>query len=224
MKKRFSLIFDTEDQNSLILYCTLKKIKRGQRMEVLADNILSQLEEHKLMNMYGDDPAAMARALTMFSENFRDNGRVRISLPNIPDWNTGDGCRVTTSDSISNSRRTSTKRNIFTDAAVDKNISENAATCSADDKGLPSIATLNKEEYEALAVEIAKEYIFSKIDHVEQRQLMMQWVYMDPDELYEELVVDQLWFESQPENLPEGYSSMLEYVEHEIAIKGFTLV
>lgn len=69
--ERITLNFDTGDSNSMILCNILKEIKRGHRMAVIADNILSELEGHNLFEKYSDNPAAMARALVMFSENYR---------------------------------------------------------------------------------------------------------------------------------------------------------
>ena len=69
--ERITLNFDTGDRNSMILCSILKEIKRGHRMAVMADNILAELEEHNLLEKYADNPAAMARVLVMFSENYR---------------------------------------------------------------------------------------------------------------------------------------------------------
>ena len=69
--ERITLNFDTGDRNSMVLCSILKEIKRGHRMAVIADNILAELEEHNLLEKYADNPAAMARALVMFSENYR---------------------------------------------------------------------------------------------------------------------------------------------------------
>lgn len=69
--ERITLNFDTDDGNSMMLCSILKEIKRGHRMEVIADNILSVLDEHSLLEKFADNPAAMAKVLVMFSENYR---------------------------------------------------------------------------------------------------------------------------------------------------------
>ena len=69
--KRITLNFDMNDQNSMILYGILNQLKRGHRMEVLSDNILSILSEHHLLDKYGYAPEPLARALIMFSDNYR---------------------------------------------------------------------------------------------------------------------------------------------------------
>ena len=69
--ERITLNFDTGDRNSMILCSILKEIKRGHRMAVIADNILAELEEHNLLEKYANNPESLARALVMFSENYR---------------------------------------------------------------------------------------------------------------------------------------------------------
>ena len=70
-------------------------------------------------------------------------------------------------------------------------------------------------------MDIAREYIFSQLTEIEQRKLLMQWTYLANEELYQELVIDQLWFEYHPEKLPKGFGSMLEYTEHELSQMGY---
>ena len=69
--ERITLNFDADDENSMILCNILKEIKRGHRMEVIADNVLSILDEHNFLGKYADNPTMMAKFLMMFSENYR---------------------------------------------------------------------------------------------------------------------------------------------------------
>lgn len=69
--ERITLNFDTDDKNSMILLGIMKEIKRGRRVEVLADSILILLEEHKLLDRFSDNYCAMAKLIEMFSDSFR---------------------------------------------------------------------------------------------------------------------------------------------------------
>ena len=71
--ERITLNFDTDDQNSMMLLGILKQIKRGHRMAVIADNMLIQLEEHNMLVKYRDNPAAMSKALELFSDIYRSS-------------------------------------------------------------------------------------------------------------------------------------------------------
>ncbi len=240
MKKRLSVFFDTEDPSSMLLYCIIKQVKSSKRMEVLADNILSMLEDYKLLSRYGDDPAALARMLMAFSENYRADDKplmeraatavskqmsyvslsCGISNVNVSGYKDLEGTRVHATELYDEDSMADTGFETTTDVRF-RTDEEMTIVSEAPKDNECQEKMLDAAEYEAIAVEIAKEYIFSKLSPVEQKQLQMQWAYMDEDELYSEIVEEQLWFENQPENLPEGFESMVEYTEHEMNIRGY---
>ncbi len=69
--ERITLNFDTDDVNSMKLYSILKEVKRGRRLEVIADSVLILLDEHNLLDRFADNSKAMAKVLEMLSDEFR---------------------------------------------------------------------------------------------------------------------------------------------------------
>lgn len=240
MKKRLSVFFDTEDPSSMLLYCIIKQVKSSKRMEVLADNILSMLEDYKLLSRYGDDPAALARMLMAFSEYYRASGKplmegasslaskqmsygslsCGINNGNASGYKDLEGAKVHATELYDEGPMADAGLEKKTDGESEIDGVMSTFSETPRDNTI-QVKMLDAAEYEAMAVEIAKEYIFSRLSPVEQKQLQMQWAYMDEDELYSEIVEEQLWFENQPENLPEGFKSMIEYTEHEMNIRGY---
>ena len=129
--ERITLNFDTDDGNSMMLCSILKEIKRGHRMEVIADNILTKLEEHNLLEKYADNPAAMARALVMLSENYRatKNSAFKMSFDD----------RTSTPTKIYEHNRTKgeAKRSVDEGHSENISISTNTATGDSAFKKLP---------------------------------------------------------------------------------------
>lgn len=76
--ERITLNFDTDDRNSMKLYSILQKVKRGRRMEVIADSILILLEEHNLLVRFEDNSSAMAKVLEMLSDDLRSTRNTKL--------------------------------------------------------------------------------------------------------------------------------------------------
>ncbi len=199
------LTIDTDDTNSVLLYNTVKKLKRGHRMKILADIVLSHQEIQMLIPNSNCDPTVIAKILEAISDQYRAN----TLQPSK------DSCRISGSTKMPpQGFKTIVKKQID---------SFDATVVSSENMSISELTKtpLNIDEYQAKAVEIAKDFIFKDLSQVEQKKLMMQWACMDTDELYEELVTEQLWFQNMPEKLPDGFSSMFDYTEHEMSSNGY---
>ena len=215
MKKiEITMKVDMNDPNSALFYNVFRHLKRGHRTEILADNILFQQEVQDLIPILGDSPEMLAKILEMISQKHR----LAQNKPRTPEI-------------IKEETKTYQPNSTFNDQAEKVQTRSDNQTVTPKEKLVdltlvkPEQADtkhlLSNEEYVEKAVDIAREYIFSQLTEVEQRKLLMQWTYLANEELYQELVIDQLWFEYHPEKLPEGFGSMLEYTEHELSQMGY---
>ncbi|MCR5020365.1 hypothetical protein [Ruminococcus sp.] len=215
MKKiEITMKVDMNDPNSAMLYNVFRHLKRGHRTEILADNILFQQEVQDLIPILGDSPEMLAKILEMISQKHRlEPNRPRTQ--EIIEKETKPYQSKSITADQPNKAHTRSDNQIVT--PKEKLVDLTSITPEqADTKHL-----LSNEEYEEKAVDIAREYIFSQLTEIEQRKLLMQWTYLTNEELYQELILDQLWFEYHPEKLPEGFGSMLEYTEHELSQMGY---
>ena len=202
--KQITLSVDMNDPNSALLYSVFIHLKRGHRVEILADNILFQQEVQNLMPILGDSPEMLAKILEMISLKHRRDPNTPKPVKIIQERPASyqEVNRIINQTGIVQSRKLDepspgTDKQTLTPKEV-------PVTLPVQESIRPDTKKpLTKEEYEKRAVEIAREYIFRQIPEVEQRKLLMQWAYLDDDELYQDLVIDQLWFEYKPENLPE---------------------
>ena len=220
--ERITLNFDTGDRNSMVLCSILKEIKRGHRMAVIADNILAELEEHNLLEKYADNPGAMARALVMFSENYRATKNSAFSE--------SDNALSASHVRISNVQRTKNeaRRSVGEDHTESRSISADTATTDKVIKELPhKQAAINDKQYlppdqwiramnnEALA------YFRSNIPR-EQFEPYEEALRMlgDDDDRYEELVISPGLILSGAAPMPSEDMTFEEWITEQLHNKG----
>jgi len=236
--KRIVLKVKDDDYNSQLFCEIVKYLPRGKRGTILSDIVLLVLKDHGLMETFSNNPKALAGLLEAFSEGYRNNGTAtlnplitpinmvspdRLAAKNINTFilgssGTGRAFRaVAPPELVQPESEPDEKPKEDTAPPVVRGVVEESPPEQTSD---PGITYLSPEDYMDRQIQIGKQLVLKNRDQSRAEMLENDWSQMDREELYDELVGDPAYIGNNPDKLPKGYDSVLDYVTKTLDSQG----